>query len=285
MAPRRTTVDDYERRLVLAEQLLEGRLDEPVTPEELARAAHFSLHHFHRIFRARRGETVMQHVRRLRLERAARKLRLSEEGILPLALEAGYESHEAFTRAFADRFGVAPSVFREQPAPRIVEWRRTRAAGPAIEVRVERFPPVHVAFMRSRGGYSQVGVCWEQLVAWASQRGLLAQPAPLYGICPDDPDVTPEDQLRFDACVVVGDSFVPEAPLSTTTIPAGLYAVGLHIGPYDRLSHAYDDVIGRWFPESGYDLAAEPVIEHYLNDPSTAEPHELRTEVRVKIAD
>src|SRR5262245_42664629 len=99
MPLRRTTLDDYELRLLQAQQLLERRLDEPLTPDELAQAASFSLHHFHRIFRAQLGESVMQRVRRLRLERAARKLRGSEQRILELALEAGYESHEAFTRA------------------------------------------------------------------------------------------------------------------------------------------------------------------------------------------
>jgi len=281
MSPRRSTLEDYESRILLAEQFIAEQLDGELSPGAIASAASFSLHHFHRIFRAQRGETVMQHVRRLRLERAARRLRATEDDILAVALDAGYDSHEAFTRAFVERFGEPPSVFREHPSLRLVEWQRSRADGPAVEVRVETFPPIRIAFMRSRGGYDSVGVIWEKFVTWARDAGVLG---PLYGICPDDPSVTPEDQLRFDACTVIDPGFVPDPPVAVKEIPAGTYAVGLHCGPYHRLSETYDDVIGRWFPTSGYELAPEPVVEHYLNDPSQAAPDELRTEVRVMLA-
>jgi AraC family transcriptional regulator len=283
MPPRQTTVVEYERRILRAQKLLEERLDESISPTELAKAAHFSLHHFHRIFRAQLGETVMQHVRRLRLERAARRMRASDERILTLALEAGYDSHEAFTRAFVERFGVSPSEFRAAPSARLRDWEHKRDDEGMAEVSVQTFPAVRVAFMRHRGSYKTIDTFWQRMIAWATARGLLTRTAPLYGLCPDDPDVTAEEHLRFDACIVVDEGFVPDDAVSVAEIPSGTYAVGLHVGPYDRLAETYLDVIGRWFPKSGYELASEPVVEHYLNDPSTTAPTELRTEVRVKI--
>lgn len=281
---RTSTVEDYERRILRVQQLLESQLDEPIAPEALARAAHFSLHHVHRIFRAQLGETVMQHVRRLRLERAARRLRTSDERILTLALEAGYESDEAFARAFADRFGVAPSQYRDEPSARLTEWHRLDQPRTA-EIAVRTLPAIRVAFMRHRGGYATIHAFWDAMRAWAEARGLLVGDAPLYGVCPDDPDVTAEAQLRFDACVVVDDAFEPEGAVGVAELPAGTYAVGLHVGPFDRLAETYLDVIGRWFPTSGYELAPEPVIEHYLDDPRRVAPADLRTEVCVRIAD
>ena len=67
---------------------------------ELADVASFSPFHFHRIFRALTGEGVAERVRRLRLERAAARLRSTSRSILEIALEAGYQAHESFTRAF-----------------------------------------------------------------------------------------------------------------------------------------------------------------------------------------
>ncbi len=90
-------------------------LDEPLTPRMLANVAGFSQHHFHRIFRAYVGESVMDFVRRVRLERAAHQLQNSEEGVAEIAFDAGYGSGEAFARVFQAYFGVAPSVFRGQP--------------------------------------------------------------------------------------------------------------------------------------------------------------------------
>lgn len=285
MPPRRVTLDDYERRILRAQKLLEERLEEPVTPSELAAAAHFSLHHFHRIFRAQLGETVMQHVRRLRLERAARRMRSSNERLLAIAIDAGYESHEAFTRAFVERFGISPSSYRAQPSTRLAAWERRRDDHPRAEVSVRTLPTRRVAYRRHRGGYATIHDFWARLMSWAGERGLADRPAPFFGLCPDDPEVTAEEHLRFDACVLVGSEFVPDASVVMGEIPGGLYAVGVHVGPFDRLAETYLDVIGRWFPTSGYDLAPEAVVEHYLDDPAKVPPEELRTEVCVRIAE
>lgn len=309
--PRRATTQlEYRQRIQRAQTLLESSLDTPVRPANLAREACFSLHHFHRIFLAQTGESVMQQLRRLRLERAARRILNGQARLLDLALEAGYGSHEAFTRAFTEHFGTLPSDFRTQRFPQ----RQAPPADPAVAIRVETFAEVRVAGMRARGSYANVGATWQQLLAWAVRHGYCTQaggsrerglvreepegaegpltrgdslrdsPPCLYGLCPDDPAVTDESQLRFDACVVI-DSDPPDHEAVTMVVPAGSYAVGLHVGPYDRLHETYLQVIGHWFPMSGYEPAADAVVEHYLNSPATTPPDQLRTEVRVRIAD
>lgn len=64
-------------------------------------------------------------------------------------------------------------------------------------------------------------------MAWAHERGLAGAPAPFYGVCPDDPDVTAEENLRFDACVCVGPGFEPDDSVALGEIPAGTYVVAL----------------------------------------------------------
>ncbi|HVT11264.1 MAG TPA: helix-turn-helix domain-containing protein [Fimbriimonadaceae bacterium] len=91
---------------------VQKHLDEELTPHRLANVACFSQHHFHRIFRAVVGESVMDHVRRLRLERAAYRLKTSQESVGRIALDAGYGAQEAFTRMFQACFGLAPRAYR-----------------------------------------------------------------------------------------------------------------------------------------------------------------------------
>lgn len=281
--PRRATTEaDYRERVRRAQALLEADLDGPLQPALLASAACFSLHHFHRIFLAQTGESVMQQVRRLRLERAARRILDGNARLIDVALEAGYGSHEAFTRAFTEHFGTLPSQFR---AERLAHRRLPAPRASCIPVRVATFPAVRVAGMRARGSYANVGPTWQRLVAWAVQHGFFTDSEPcLYGLCPDDPAVTDESRLRFDACVVV-DRAPPDREATAAEVPAGRYAVGLHTGPYERLHETYLEVIGHWFPSSGFEPAPDAVVEHYLNHPATTPPDELRTEVRVRIAD
>lgn len=83
------------------------------TVDVMARDACFSRRQFHRLTLQALGETPGAHQRRLRLDRAAWLILTSRAGILEIALETGWESHETFTRAFRAQFGVTPSTFRK----------------------------------------------------------------------------------------------------------------------------------------------------------------------------
>ena len=88
-------------------------IHEPLDRETLASVAGFSIPHFHRVFTAHVGESAISYVRRLRLDRAARKLRMGAVDITEVALTAGYDSHAAFSKAFRQQFGMSPREFRQ----------------------------------------------------------------------------------------------------------------------------------------------------------------------------
>ncbi len=92
---------------------IRDHLQEPLDRETLAAVAGFSIPHFHRVFTAQVGESAASYVRRLRLERAGRKLRMGAVDITEVALAAGYDSHAAFSKAFKQQFGLSPSEFRQ----------------------------------------------------------------------------------------------------------------------------------------------------------------------------
>ncbi len=87
-------------------------LDEPLNRRALAEAACLSVPHLHRVFTASTGESVARYIRRVRLERAGRKLRFGAVDITEVALAAGYATHAAFGKAFKRQYGVSPSAFR-----------------------------------------------------------------------------------------------------------------------------------------------------------------------------
>jgi AraC family transcriptional regulator len=107
------TLTDYRARMERVRTHIQLHLDESLPLDELASVACFSPYHFHRIFKGMTGESVGEYLRRIRLQRAAHQLRSSSQAILAIALEAGYESHEAFTRSFRESFGLTPSAFRK----------------------------------------------------------------------------------------------------------------------------------------------------------------------------
>jgi AraC family transcriptional regulator len=88
-------------------------IDEALDRKALAAVAGFSVPYLHGIFTASVGENIAGYVRRVRLERAGRKLRMGAVDITEIALAAGYDSHAAFGRAFRQRYGLSPSQFRQ----------------------------------------------------------------------------------------------------------------------------------------------------------------------------
>ena len=106
-------VEEYSETIEDVMSYIRKHIHEPLNREVLAEVAGFSVPHFHRVFTAQVGESAVSYVRRLRLERAARKLRMGAVDITQVARAAGYESHAAFGKAFKQQFGSSPSEFRQ----------------------------------------------------------------------------------------------------------------------------------------------------------------------------
>jgi AraC family transcriptional regulator len=284
---KRNTQQTYRQRLLKVLVHINEHLDKDLALEQLARISHFSPFHFHRVFRAMVGESVHQHVRRLRLELAAVRLRQTTSPILELALGVGYESHESFTRAFKSMFGVTPSEFRNRQV-RVPMGdsglNLTPSAGAAdMKIEIANLPAQRIAFIHHVGPYDQVGPAFEALMTWAGPRGLIVPGSKVLGVSYDDPSITPADKIRYDAAITVDGDVEAEGEVGIREIPGGPYAVVCHQGPYSDLGTTYDFIYGRWLPASGYELADAPPFEYYLNHPESTDPEDLLTDVHVPL--
>lgn len=278
------TLESYQERMARVLAHIEGHLDEPLPLEGLAAVACFSPYHFHRVFRGMVGESVKEHVRRLRLERAARRLLSGDSTVLELALDAGYETPESFTRAFDALFGLAPSVFRKNGGKMDAESKMQKAALPAVEVAVRRLQSLRVAYARHIGPYNEVGEAWSKLMMWAGPKGLLGPNMVRLGISHDDPEITPPERLRYDAALVVPDAVTGSGEVAIQEIGGGEYAVAMHRGPYDRLGETYAALCGQWLPASGREARNAPPLEFYRKSFGEAPPEEFLTEIFVPLA-
>lgn len=292
---RTATLQDYKRRMLRVLVHIQQHLDDRLALEELAGLASFSPCHFHRVFKGMVGESVKEHVRRLRLERAASQLKLGPASVTDIAFDAGYESHEAFTRSFRAAFGLAPSQFRSSNqrktatlAPsglhyghgtKVRDFQATQRESKKMKVKIEHREPVRLAFMRHVGPYGEVGAAWDKFLPVLGKDGRLDGDALIVGICHDDPEVTPPDKIRYDACVTVDESFQPSGDIGVQFIPGGEYAVTTHFGPYEKLGETYTELLGQWLPRSGRELRSTPCFEVYLNDPQSTEPEDLITDI------
>jgi DNA gyrase inhibitor GyrI len=155
----------------------------------------------------------------------------------------------------------------------------TKDGGQTMEVRFEKRNPLRVAFVRHVGPYQECGAAWEILCVFAAQHGLFSPTTLRIGIGHDNPDVTPPEKLRYDACVTVDDQFQATGEVGVQELPGGQYAILTLKGPYSGLPEAYRWLFYDWLPRSGRELRSAPCFEVYVSNPASTAPEDLVTEI------
>ncbi|MDD2770019.1 MAG: AraC family transcriptional regulator [Methylococcus sp.] len=260
-------------------------LGEELSVERLSQVAKFSKFHFHRQFSQYAGINVFRYIQLMRLKRASYRLVFDEQTrIIEIALEAGFETPESFSRAFKNTFGQTPSQFRRQPAwkPWNAQYQfPTRERMRVMEVNIVDFAETKVAALEHRQAPELVNDSAKIFIEWrkASKLSPVAT-SKTFGIAYDDPETTEPAKFRFDICGSV-TSEVPANPqgIVNKLIPGGRCAVVRHFGSHDRLGDSAYYLYREWLPESGEELRDFPLFFHYLNLMPDAPEHELVTDV------
>lgn len=277
-------------RIRCAQHYIEQHLDEPVSLALLAEKSMYAPHHFHHVFRGLVGEGVAEYQRRLKMQRAANALLYSNRQIIDIALQAEYSSQEAFTRAFKRWCGYTPKYYRKC-APEhefisgetLMSTKHSLLKKHDLTVEVRTIPTIQVACMRYVGDYHGCGKVHEELCTWADKQGLFKNPPEFLGLCYDDPKMTPAEKCRYDACMVIPESFAVVEGADKREITGGRYATVTHKGSYETLYITYAALLGEWLPQSGEELQEAPSIQVYLNNIEETPTDELLTEIRIAL--
>jgi AraC family transcriptional regulator len=144
-------------------------------------------------------------------------------------------------------------------------------------------PAMRVAVVRHRGPYHRIGEAFSKLGEIAGPAGLFGPDARMIGVYYDDPDTTPESDLRADAGVTVSESArIPEG-LTEVRIPAARMARATHVGGYEGLNESWKRLSGEWLEQSGQRLGDGVSYEIYLNTPMDTPQEKLRTELYIPL--
>ncbi|WP_332774671.1 AraC family transcriptional regulator [Polaromonas sp.] len=304
-----TPRNTYIARINRVVDYISAHLVDTLDLATLADVAHFSPWHFHRVFQALTDETLADCVRRLRLEAAAQRLLATPaQPALHVAMEVGFASAEVFSRAFRAYFGVTPTAWRrgawrdwtahhQHELRKIHQAQRKanqdathtlfkdKAIWPAglvtpertiaMQVELKTLPALRLAYMRNTGPYGPgIGQLWQRFGAWCGQHGMMNPRRKMYGISQDNPEITPADKCRYDACIEVDDAFKPQGEVGVQSFGGGRYACGRFTGkPGSDVHDAWTYMFAQWLPQSGYQADDKPALELYeenfVMDPDT----------------
>jgi AraC family transcriptional regulator len=282
MRPREST-QIYRRRVNRVIDHITAHLTEPLPIVKMARLAHFSPFHFHRVFRSIVGEPLHAFVRRLRLEKAVFQMLHGPKATLTaIALCSGFASSSDFSRAFKQTYGFSPRGFSRDRLLQDSKIRQDLMANALygfgklpdgrnpdrFRVRLVDRPAQRIAYERVIGSFDwqKLLAGFDRLMAWGQRHGL-APGAQLIGMSLDDPDITPMKKYRFDWCLVLPLGHIADDDVNVGLIPANRFAVVRCKGDIHKEERALRHLFHVWLPGSGYQPADDPMMEVYRRSP------------------
>ena len=259
---------------------IEEQLDVDLETAEVARRAGLSNWHFQRIFKALTNETLKTYIRSRRLSVALEMLLATEQRIIEIALAAGFQSQESFTRAFKLAFGVTPATYRKQGTnhqflrkPSFdAEYLRHLHTSVSLEPELYEQPELLLVGMQTHffGVESNKNNIAQKLPAlWAAFMARLGEvpetvAGRCYGIvCPRHEDA---DELVYLAAIAMRRE-VPVPPgMLMRRLPGGRYAKFAHRGRVEQVDRTVNYIYGSWLVRSGLRHSYGADIEFYGAD-------------------
>ena len=292
----------YTERVNLAIDYVVGRLAEPVRLASVARAAHMSPFHFHRVFQAMVGETVADFVKRLRLDKS----------LFMMAHARGHHSrrsrwhagfrHRPTSRAASDnasmshRAGSTSTHGAVSHRSKLYEaagaWaehlhlqRLPEAPNPdRFKVKIRSLPARTVAYIRVFDPYREGAVvdATNRLLAWADRHA--PRDAQWLGYQWDNPEIVPLEACQYHVAVEA-EHFTAHGEIGRFTFPPMTVAQVEIRGGIDLELRALQWIFGAWLPRSGYVPDDHPCFEAWIGRPFAhgMEHFELYAQVPVRV--
>lgn len=271
------------QRMIDSIEFIEGNLAEELRIEDIAQKAFMSKFHFQRMFSMLTGFTVSEYIRNRRLTKAAQELVNSDARVIDIALKYGYDSPEAFTKAFRTIHGISPSIAKKQS--------QFLKAYPKLSFQIQLKGDVEMDYkIVEKDAFSVVGKSIRTTTVggennrkiaefWneANANGLSAQlaknsgPLGLLGIC-----LEYDKEMENLTYLIAAEKNIESLPVDweERQIPAATWAVFPVRGPMpDAMPKVWQRIFSEWFPSTGYEHAGGPEMEVYLSDanPSSAD--------------
>ena len=262
---------DWLESMNKAVEYLEANITEKLDIEKVAKIALSSTFHFQRMYHMITGVTIGEYIRRRRLTLAAQDI-ISGEKIINVAYKYGYETPEAFTKAFGKMHGISPSAARELGAnlkayPKLsfhISIKGDKDMNYKI-VDKERFTVVGKQTritMVDGENFIQVPKFWEDCMKDGSYQWISSKAGKLgvLGICKD---FTKDDEFNYMIGVEEIKDTLPKGYVSAT-IPAATWAVFESVGALpDAIQNLTRRIFTEWLPSTGYQHDCAPELEVY----------------------
>ncbi|MCP3032026.1 AraC family transcriptional regulator [Halobacillus sp. A1] len=254
---------------------MEEHLTENISMADIAKQANISLYHFQRAFALLTDISVGEYLRRRRLTLAAHDLSKNNTKVIDIAFKYGYETPEAFSKAFRRQHGISPKEARTYDGKlksynRLVIQINLKGAEPMqyqiVDKEEFQVTGVKESFsMMNEENLEGIPKMWRKVNTDGTSDKLFdLNNGPVKGLLGVIVTERGKEAKNMDYWIAAAHKGESEGELKTLTIPASTWAIfEVHGAMPDAMPLVWKKIYGEWFPSSSYENASSPSMEVY----------------------
>lgn len=289
----------YISKINKVQDYIENHYADELCIEKLAKIASFSKFHFQRIFRQITRESLYSYTKRIRLEKAVFLLRNNKRlKVQDIALSVGFSNQASFAKALKERYKANARMIRNMSSPDMEDLINKISINGKVcdekiyyiiprELTVMTIDPIKVLYVRHigayKGNFDLFVKLFTKLYAFALKKNLIVPKTKWFAVYHDFGDLTIEEKLRLSVCMSVEEEVEDSGEFGNMELTGGHYAVGKFMLKPDEYQGAWDYMLSKWLPESGYIPDDRLCFEYYPPQVAGIEKEERIVEIFIPI--
>lgn len=236
---------------------IENHLGEDINVSDVAKEAGYSYYHLTRIFQSLLGESIGNYIKKRRLSNGAKQLLYSDKKIIDIALENGFESSEAFSRAFKSVYRVSPKEYRHNRLEVFIGNKKEFSidllkhitSNITVQPKIKYIDDIYVAGIHGVSSVNNIYSLWQKFEDVIDEIPNKHHSERTFGICEQLQEThTLNYDMNFSEVIGMEVTCYDNLPkgIVAKTIPSGKYAVFTHRGPLSEILKTYEYIWGTW---------------------------------------
>ncbi|THB68183.1 MAG: AraC family transcriptional regulator [Gammaproteobacteria bacterium] len=249
----------YTERVMQAQNFIKENIDRDIFLDEVADIVAMSPYHFHRVFKEFAGEAVKEHIRRLRLEKAAEKLITTKMPLKQIAQHIRYHTVEAFSRAFKNQYDLSPGAYRKKNKQNYESSDTYKVE----DINIQQLQPENVAYVKKNGGYNGTLKSLHEILRFVRRHGIESTPTECFSMFDFPSNATSGEKLTASTknishqlCLKTSNYVVvtENAEITTKRCGGGLFAVYTDRSGSKNRNKTIAWLVEEWLPQCGYKM-------------------------------
>ncbi len=259
---------------------IDENYNKQISIQQLEEISNYSYRNIQRIFKKIFNETIGEFKTRLKLENGHKQLIYSDKEISDISIDVGYESNQAFSKAFKIKYAYTPKEARLNKLTVFTDFIQkndTNFQKPQIEFHPEQIVKTRLIVTDDYENET-INDLWKEIYSFSNEKISTG----FYGLIIDQPLISLKVKSRYEACFAF--SIETQKKENVKSILGRKYAKYTHLGSYSTILETYRKIYFDWIYNQTFKIDESPIVEHYqIGRMNSLNSNEYKTHILIPI--